>query len=169
MLGAFVFIALTGALWRVTPFEIIIPDVGLVFALYFGVTARGKAVEAVIAAMIVGYLADVLADAPRGLHATVFGTICLLGRLAASRLLLRGSLIVGVFTLVWSAAAGLAIVALRTGYGEAGPWQRELLAAAGSALCTAVVAPLIFRFCRRLDGRFARTSREREAAREGWV
>jgi rod shape-determining protein MreD len=169
ILGALVFLAITGAVWRATPFEIVFPDVGLVFALYFGVTARGKAVEAVAGAMVIGYLADVLAGAPRGLHALIFGAVALLARLASTRLLLRGSLVIATFTFFWAVAAGLAVVTLRNAYGQAGPWEREVLAAVGSAVCTAILAPLVFRFCRRLDGRFARTSREREAAREGWI
>ena len=37
------------------------------------------------------------------------------------------------------------------------------------ALLSAVLAPLVFKVCRLIDARFARTEREREAAREGYL
>jgi cell shape-determining protein MreD len=166
----FLLLVLLGALWRVTPFEVAAPDVALVAALYLGVTARSYLWEATAAVLMIGYLADLLAGAPRGLSSLVLALVCILSRLVSARLLVRGNLFVGVFTLLWAAAGGLFQLGVRVYFGAGtGPFWRELVTMASSALLTAALAPLLFRIFRSVDARFARTEREREATREGYL
>lgn len=167
----FVVAVLLGALWRVTPFEVVAPDVALLFVLYFGVTAaRATLPEATFAAIAIGYLHDVLAGAPRGEGAVVLGAICILCRLATARLLVRGRLFVAGFAFVGSLAAALVTAFIRVTFdAPVGRFFAELLTAVEVAALTAIFAPPTLRLCRWIDAKLARTQREREALREGYL
>ena len=52
---------------------------------------------------------------------------------------------------------------------EGAPVGSQAAVVFGSAALTGVVAPFVFRMCRAVDARFARTEREREALREGYL
>jgi rod shape-determining protein MreD len=170
VIAAFFLMVFLGAVWRITPFEVLVPDVALIFALYLGISARSYLWDATIAVLMIGYLHDVLAGAPRGMSSLVLGIVAILCRIASTRLLLRGNLFVGVFTFVGAVFSGLLVMGIRVYFQSGlGPMGRELLACFGSALLSAVLAPLVFKICRLIDARFARTEREREAAREGYM
>ncbi len=170
VLLAFLLTVLLGALWRLTPFEMAAPDVALLYALFLGASSRNPVWEATLGAIIIGYLADVVGGAPAGLGSFVLGAMCVLVRLLSSRLLLRGALLVAVLSFVAATAAGLATWAIRAAAGVGvGPFARELAVALGSALLTAFLSPIVFRVSRIVDARFARTQREREAVREGYL
>jgi len=165
----FVVAVLVGALWRVTPFEVAAPDVALVFALYLGITGgRATLWEATVAALMVGYVHDVLAGAPRGLGSLILGGMCILVRFATARLLVRGTGFIAGFAFVGSLIASAAVAAVRISF-DAPTFGigRELVTALGTAALTAAAAPPILKLCRFIDSRFARTQREREALREG--
>ncbi len=172
IVAAFLFAVVMGGLWRVVPIHVMAPDIALLVALYLGASARGHAWEATAAALAIGYLHDVVDGGPRGLAALVLGAICLCARLATARLLVRGT----VFTIVFAwlgavAAAALTCLAQVMFAGDALPVPigRELPVALGSSLLTALLAPWIFRVCRWIDARYARTERERQALREGYL
>jgi len=167
----FVVAVLVGALWRVTPFEVVAPDVALLFVLYFGVTAaRATLPEATFAAIVIGYLHDVLAGAPRGAGAIVLGAVCILCRLSTARLLVRGRLFVAGFAFVGSLAAALVGAFIRVTFdAPVGRFFPELVTAVEAAAVTAIFAPPILRLCRWIDAKLARTQREREALREGYL
>jgi rod shape-determining protein MreD len=169
MTAAFLLVVFFGAAWRVTPFDVVTPDVALLVALYLGASVRGQAWEVTVAALCIGYLADVVGGAPRGLSAFVLGASCLLARLVTARLLLRGTLFTVSFCLSFALTAAALTIGLRAIFGSLGRLAVEIPAALGSALVTALLAPLVFRFCRGIDARFARTAREREALREGYL
>jgi len=170
VVSAFVLTVLLGAVWRLTPFELIVPNLPLLYALFLGASSRNPIWEATLATLVIGYLADVVGGAPRGLGAFVLGTICILTRLMSTRLLFRGWLLVAILSFVAAAAAGLETLALCAfGGAGTGPLPRELALIGGSALATAFFSPLVFRLCRSIDARFARTEREREAVREGYL
>jgi len=167
----FLLAVVVGAVWRVTPFEVVAPDVALLFALYLGITSgRSSLLEATIAANMIGYLHDVLAGVPRGLGAVVLGAMCILSRFSTARLLVRGGFFIAGFAFVFSIAASLAMIALRV-YLEApvGAFASELVTAIGTGVLTAIVAPPVLRLCRFIDAKFARTQREREAIRDGYL
>jgi rod shape-determining protein MreD len=167
---SFLLTVLLGALWRLTPFEMVVPNLPLLYALFLGASSRNPIWEATAAAIVIGYLADVVAGAPRGLGALVLGTICILTRLVSIRLLFRGWLLVAGLSFVAAAAAGLLTLGLCALAGAGvGPLPRELFIVGGSALATAFFSPLVFKLCRVVDARFARTQRERDAVREGYL
>jgi rod shape-determining protein MreD len=169
--AAFLLVAIVSALWRVTPFEVVAPDLGVVFALYLGLTAsRSPLWEATAGAVAIGYVGDVLCGAPRGLGALVLGATCVLCRLLSGRLLVRGNLFVAGFTFAAALLATLGTVLVRLAFdAPLGLPANEALSALGSAAVTAILAPPTLRLCRSVDARFARTQREREALREGYL
>jgi len=156
-----------GAAW---PFEKMAPDLPLVFAAYLGVTARDRVPHATMGAIAIGYLADLLSGTPRGLLALVCGLICLGGRLVSSRLLVRGRGFVAAYAGANALGAAILLAAIRVYLGvPLGGLGREVLMAVTAALLTALVAAPLFRLCREVDARLARTVREREAVLEGYL
>jgi hypothetical protein len=72
------------------------------------------------------------------------------------------------FSALVGLASGLILLGLRVWLGRfSGALGSELWTLLLSALATGLAGPLVFRLCRRVDGRFARTQRERDAALEG--
>jgi len=167
---AYFMLLVVGALWRLGPFERAIPDLVALCAVYLGLAARERLAPSMLAAVVMGYLADLLMGAPRGLLAAGAAVMCLAGHLVQGRLIVRGTL----FTMALSASvgltSGLVLMALRAWAGRlAGPIGSELVTLVLSALFTGAIGPLVFRLCRRVDARFARTQRERDAALEGLI
>src|SRR5688572_28634228 len=162
---AYLLLVLTGAFWRITPFEVIAPDLTLVYAVYLGMSGRSMLAQSTAGIVMIGWLADLLAGAPRGLSSVVMGVVCILCRLASARLLLRGRLYIGTFCLIAAIGANLLILGVRAYFSGGGTHLvgdvgNELIVIFGGALVTALVSPLIFRLCRVVDARFARTERE---------
>lgn len=144
------------------------PDVAALTAGYLGLTARRGLAGAVAAAVITGYLADLLAGTPAGLVALVAGLTCVLGHLVQRRILVRGWAVVG-FAAGLGAVAALLTWCLCFVTGQPGGGLREPALVLMLTVTTAVVGPLLLRLYRRVDAAFARTHREREHALEGLV
>lgn len=166
---AYALLLVLGVMWRVLPFGRAAPDLLALFAVYLGLTARDRVAPAMLAAVIIGYLADLLMGTPRGLLALTAGLVCLAGHLVQGRLIVRGlpfTMVFGFFTAVLTGAVVLTITAL-SGMSIAS-FGSEMWVLLGSAFLTGLVGPVVFRMCRRVDARFARTRRERDAALEGF-
>ena len=167
---AFALLVVAGAVWRVTPFEVVAPDVALLVALYLGVSGRSTLFEATVAALAIGWVHDILAGAPRGLGPLVLGTVCILARVVTARLLVRGTIFISVFAFVAALGASALTLLVEVMFdAPVAPVGAQLVAVIGSAALTAALAPAGFRLCRAVDARFARTQREREALREGYL
>jgi cell shape-determining protein MreD len=123
-----------------------------------------------LAAVVMGYLADLVMGTPAGLLSASAGVMCLLGHFVQGRLIVRGALVTAGFALVVGLVSGAVLMALRGWAGVlSGSVSSEAVTALLSAFLTALVGPLVFRLCRRVDARFARTRRERDAAAEGFI
>ena len=161
---------LLGAVWRILPFAVIAPAPAVVLAFYLGMRGGSSLAGATAGAVAAGYLLDVLAGAPPGLSSLVLGATTVLCRLASARLIVRGRLIIAASAFVVALAAALLGLAARAILGgPVGDLGLEASVAGGCALLTAIAAPALFRLFRLVDARFARTEREREAAREGYL
>src|SRR5262249_31304016 len=110
---------------------------------------------------------DLLLGTPRGLQAVVAGIICVLGHLIHRRLLLRGRVVTMLLAAFTGLCAGLVGTPIRWFAGHLPDGGDAIGAMVQAALVTGLIGPLVFRLCRAVDARFARTHREREAAREG--
>jgi hypothetical protein len=160
-----------GVVWPVLPLgpaREAPPDVAALTAGYLGLTARRGVAGAVAAAVITGYLADLLGGTPAGLLALVAGLTCVLGHLVQRRILVRGWAVLG-FAAALGATASLLAFLVRLATGEPIGGGRELGMLVLVALSTALLGPLLLRLYRRVDAAFARTHREREHALEGLV
>jgi rod shape-determining protein MreD len=97
---------------------------------------------------------DLLAGAPKGLHAMVFVLACLLAKGASLRLMLSSSFIAAVFTFFVSMLSAVLIVATRAqiDHSTLGP----LAIAPLQALVTAIFTPLVFGILSRATATRAR-------------
>ncbi|GAB4562997.1 MAG: hypothetical protein Tsb0020_11780 [Haliangiales bacterium] len=192
VLLAYALMLVCGAIWHriadalepVLRLHHAIPDLVALSSVYLGLTARQQLAPATCGAVIIGYLGDLLLGTPRGTQALVAGVVCLLGHVIHRRLIVRGLLRTAILGAFAGLAAGLLGMLTRAYAGHLPTALAEPLVAAGTApapgslmeqlgvlvwaaLLTGLAGPVVFRLCRRLDARFARTQREREAAREG--
>lgn len=170
VLFAYALLVVLGPLWRITPFEVVTPNVAIIMATYFGITARNGIAGPTAAAVTTGYLADLLGGSPVGLYALVSGIACVGARVVTARLLVRGrAFIAGLIASITLVGAMLTL-GLRAYHGApVGNLVHELLVAIGCAIVTGALAVPIFRLARAVDARFARTERDREAVREGFL
>jgi cell shape-determining protein MreD len=161
----------TGVLWSrlpIGPLRMTPPDLAALTAGYLGLTARRGLAGAVAAAVVAGYLADLIAGAPPGLLALVAGVTCVLAFLIQRRILVRGR----ALTLAFAASLGLvAEILVWTVLALAGAPQADLaepfLTLLMVAVTTGVVGLGALALYRRIDAAFARTHRERDHALEG--
>jgi rod shape-determining protein MreD len=167
---AYGLLLLMTVVWPAMPVGRAAPDVLALCAVYLGLTARDRIVPAVVGAMIIGYLADLLLGTPRGLLALDAGLVCVAGHLIHSRLLVRGWLFIGVFSFFSGLLSGASALAITATAGmRLAQLGSELWVIFLSALLTGLIGPPMFRLLRRVDARFARTQRERDAALEGLI
>lgn len=168
VLLAYALLLLFGCLWRLVPGWRAVPDVVALCAVYLGLTARQRLAPPTLGAVILGYLGDLLLGTPRGLLALIAGLICIFGHLIHRRLIVRGWMVTVVLASVTGLIAGLLGLLIRAlaGLVPAGVGA-DVGMLVRSALLTGLAGPLVFRLCRIIDARFARTHREREAAMEG--
>ena len=144
------------------PWHGVAPEVALLVVLYVGFYGRGSATANAGLALTIGYLTDLFAVSPRGLHALTFGLVVLAARGASNRLMVASTWQVLVVTLATSLGHGALIVALTSsmyGDGAAGAlWLVPL-----TAMATCVAAPLVFLILKRIDRRLAPDERMRFA------
>jgi len=167
VLLAYGLILLFGCSWHYLPLDLAVPDVAALSAIYLGLTARQLLAPATAGAVIIGYLSDLLLGTPRGSQALIAGILCLLGHLIHRRLLLRGRMVTMLLAAFTGLAAGLLGTPVRWFAGHLPDGGDLIGALLQASLVTGLMGPLVFRSCRAVDARFARTHREREAAREG--
>lgn len=165
-----------GSIWRLLPIDFAAPDVIALVAVYLGLTARPvnvgpmllRIAPPTLGAVILGYLGDLLAGSPRGLIAFTAGMVCVVGHLVHSALIVRGRMVTIIFSTVTGATAGLVMLIVRASSGLVpGSLGGEMKTLLASALLTGLAGPLVFRLCRSVDARFARSPRERNAALGG--
>jgi cell shape-determining protein MreD len=165
---AYGLLLVVGALWRLLPLGHTAPDLVGLSAIYLGLTARHRVAPSVFGAVLIGYLADLLLGAPHGLLAATAGIVCVLGHLVQGRLIVRGRLFTLVFSTLVGVASGTVVLVLRGGVGlEGGTFLGDLASLVVSAALTGLAGPIFFSSARRVDARFARTRRERDAALDG--
>jgi len=140
------------------------PDVVMLIVLFVGLTGRGTAASVCALGAALGYLGDLFAGSPKGLHLLACALLALLARAASSRLLVRGPIATAGVAFVTALGFGAAVVTLRVtalgdgplGDGFASADARAVLV---SALSTAAAAPAVFPLLRRIERFFHRDPR----------
>lgn len=139
----------------------VMPDVVAVIALYLGLTSRGQLAGAMVAAVGVGYLADILAGTPTGLYALVAAVVCFVAHVAQGRLVIGGRVAAVITSAAAALAAGLLVLALARAVAAQVPPALAAVPLLGSAAVTGLVGPFILALHRRLDRRLIRNQRRR--------
>jgi rod shape-determining protein MreD len=148
-------LAVETAVGALLPVNIPLPEVALLIVLYVGLSERGTLLQLALMAVLSGYLADLASGAPRGLHALSLGITMVAVRSLSSRLLVQRGWQKMFVSGAASLAHGLVVCALSSPPAEAGIsfWSR----ARGvplAALVTALAAPIVYAWFKRLDARF---------------
>lgn len=147
----------------VLPARVPVPDVTLLVALHAGLTCRmsGGATPALRDApasamaglgLCLGYLADLVGGAPKGLHALSLALLTLALRSAATQLLVRGTGFIMAVAALAAALFGLMACGLRVWADPEANWS-GLRTLPGQVLATALFAPFMFALLRRMDAR----------------
>jgi cell shape-determining protein MreD len=160
---AYVALLLCTTLPVLLPGHLPMPDVTLLVAMHAGLTCRlsgGAALsirDATPAAMVglglcLGYLADLMGDAPKGLNALGLALLVLILRSAATQLLVRGVGFIMIFAALCAVGYGVLFCCLRA-FADHQVGFAGLLSIPGQAVATAVCAPPLFALLRRVDRR----------------
>jgi rod shape-determining protein MreD len=166
---AFAFIAATwilslaqASVASLLPWHGVAPELALLVVLYVGFYGRGSATANAGLALAIGYLTDLFAASPRGLHALSFGLVVLAARGASNRLMVASTWQVLVVTLATALGHGALIVALTSSmYGDGA--VRALWLVPMTAAATGAAAPIVFLILKRIDRRLAPDQRMRFA------
>jgi rod shape-determining protein MreD len=155
-------LVLQASLGSLLPWHGVAPELSLLVILYVGFYGRGEPATNAGLALAIGYLTDLFAGAPRGLHALSFGLVVLAARGASNRLMVASTWQVLVVTLATALGHGALIVALTSSmYGDGAGGALWLVPWSAAATC--VAAPFVFMILRRIDRRLAPDQRMRFA------
>ncbi len=154
ILAVYVALIVTSSLQALSPWRIPTPELALLVVLYLGLGGRGTAPGHLFVALVIGYLADLFAGSPKGLESFTLAIAMLLARAASSRLDVATPWHTIVIALVAAVAHGVVQLAISSSlYG--GDATAALRLVPTTAITTALVAPLAFRWLSRLDRRLA--------------
>jgi rod shape-determining protein MreD len=154
ILAVYVGLIVTSSLQALSPWRVPTPEVALLVVLYLGLGGRGTAPASVALALVIGYLADLFAGSPKGLESLTLAVATMPARAASSRLDVATPWHTMVIALVAAVAHGLLQLAISSSL-YAGDASAALRLVPTTALTTALVAPLCFRWLSRLDRRLA--------------
>jgi cell shape-determining protein MreD len=167
VLATYVGLILTSSLQALLPWRLPTPELPLLVVLYLGLGIRpavagggvgrtgavpGTAPAHVGVALVLGYLADLFAGAPKGLDALALGVFMVAARAASSRLDVATPWHTLVIAAATAVAHGLLLLALSsTLYGGEALVALPLILT--TSITTALIAPLLFALLARLDRR----------------
>lgn len=152
VLVGYVALIVTSSLQALSPWRVPTPEVALLIVLHLGLGGRGTAPSHVGVALVLGYLADLFAGAPKGAHCLTLGIAMVLARGASSRLDVATPWHTMVIALFAAAAHGLLLIAVSSSlYG--GEPAVALRLVPTTAVATALLAPWAFGLLRRIDRR----------------
>jgi rod shape-determining protein MreD len=154
MLLGYAMVVVQASIQALLPLRVLVPELGLLVALYAGLTAQQGISGACAVALMLGYVTDLLAGSPKGLHAMVFVLACLLAKGASLRLMLSTSLIAAAFAFFVSILAAVLVVATRAQIDHS--TLSPLSIAPLQALVTAIFAPIVFGILSRATATRAR-------------
>lgn len=154
ILAVWVGLIVASSLQALSPWRLPTPELALLVVLYLGLGGRGTAPGHIFVALVIGYLADLFAGSPKGLESLTLGVTMLLARGASSRLDVATPWHTMVIALVAAVAHGLLQLAISSSL-YAGDASAALRLVPPTAVTTALIAPLVFRWLSQLDRRLA--------------
>ncbi len=136
---------------HLVPWDMLVPSLTLPVVLYMGLHDYSASKGALIS-FAIGYLTDVFAGSPMGLHTLVTVAIFLISRVAALRLFLQGWFFEIILTFLLAFISSLLVLGIRALFDQDfGSLLIHLEIVVSRAVATAVAAPLIFRLTARID------------------
>jgi rod shape-determining protein MreD len=133
------------------PWDTVVPNLALPIVLYMGLHGYGAGRGAILS-FALGYLMDVFAGSPMGLHTLVTVAIFLISRVAALRLFLQGWIFEIVLTFILTLVSSMLILAVRALFDkDFGSLLIHLEIVSLRAVATAVFAPVVFRMTAWID------------------
>ncbi len=138
-------------------FPFLAPNLALLVVLFVGLRGRATVAGVVVLACALGYLADLVCGAPKGVHMIAFPVVGMAVK-ASQRLLVRGALATAIVSGIFTGVCGLIVLGLRLALGL-GVGFGLLKRVPYEALSTALVAPLAFRGLARLERLLSREVR----------
>jgi rod shape-determining protein MreD len=148
--AGYVLLLLQATARQVIPVVALVPDMGLLFAIYLGVTPRQSAPVGAAVVGVLGYLTDLVSASPKGAYSLIYVLLFLFARLAQLRLLTRGRVFEIWFSCFLALVAGASVVLIRS-LGGGGVGVQGLRVVALQAVATALTAPVVFSIGRRID------------------
>lgn len=152
VLTAFALLLLQSTLLELFPIHVPTPALGMLVVLYVGLSTKWTAAGAAGLGFAIGYLFDLVSGAPSGVHPFAFVLLSLFARLLATRVAVRGVPLTAATGFVASLFVSTLVIAVRAQVSPEGGYAgfREVPA---EALLTALCAPGVLWFLRRVDGR----------------
>ncbi len=137
------------------------PDVAALVVLYVGLSGRGGPLGAALFAFALGYLADLSAGSPKGLHIIAAVLLSQAARLASARLMVRGVIFTMVVATLYGALYFTLLALMRGALDPQGlrAFGAPLAKVPLVVLSTALFAPVVFAALRRVDRVFTRDPR----------
>jgi len=134
------------------------PDIPLLVVLYLGLSGRGALSSHIGIALAIGYLADLLGGAPKGLHSLSLGLIMLAARPLSSRLLVQRRWQEIVITIFGATVHGLVVCALAVEPGTTTSFSPSVWELTRTlpmqVFLTALAAPLVYPLLQSIDHRW---------------
>ena len=148
---SFLLLVVQSTFAHLVPLDRVVPSLTLPVILYMGLHDFSAAKGALIS-FAIGYLTDVFAGSPMGLHTLVTVAIFLISRLAALRLFLQGWIFEIALTFLLALVSSLMILAVRALFDkDFGSLLIHLEIVFLRAVATAIAAPIIFRMTKRIE------------------
>lgn len=144
ILASFILLILQAAFAQVVPFDLFIPNLSFPIILYLALHDYNAA-HGVILAFAIGYLTDIFAGSPMGLHTFTSVAVFLVSRVAALRLFFQGWFFEIILVFVLASASSLTLLLIRALFDkDFGGLLIHFKIVISRAGATAVFAPLIF-------------------------
>ncbi len=143
-------LATVGALATVLPTRALCPEIALYAVLYLGLAVQRSLPVAATSAFFVGYLADLLTGAPKGVFSLTLLLVFLATRMLAVRIDVRGPWRMAGFVAAASIVSGFLVTVVRSLVADV-PLSAIAIVPL-QALINAVFAPLVMSLYRRIGG-----------------
>ncbi|MDJ0762349.1 MAG: rod shape-determining protein MreD [Myxococcota bacterium] len=145
ILLAFLLLVVQATFAHLVPWDMLVPSLSLPLVIFLGLHEENLSRGALVS-FAVGYLSDVFAGSPMGLHTLVTVAVFLISRVAALRLFLQGWIFEIVLAFLLALLSSMFILGIRALFDQdIGSLLIHLKIVTSRAAATAVAAPVVFR------------------------
>ncbi|MCP4606797.1 MAG: rod shape-determining protein MreD [Proteobacteria bacterium] len=136
---------------HLVPWDMLVPSLSLPVVLFMGLHSY-SATRGALISFAIGYLMDVFAGSPMGLHTLVTVAIFLISRVAALRLFLQGWIFEIILAFLLAFISSILILGIRALFDQdISGLLIHLEIVTSRAVATAIAAPVVFRLTAWVD------------------